>query len=1126
MSFQNIKLLECNRRESVEADTNEVNNAQWTNRMGDGVHLDVGDTIEVKNAFINQRGCANANSLEFKGRSLGVNGKFIATTPSKEYPEIISFNDINTHLNDDAANPYDPANNPINHNWQGGVVFRQLENVENEVELLDNEMNLEINFYKSNNGEQTLMLPRNFIGQNHETATTAPYYYIARDLWSSYDYDKDVVEDVVSLTRTYTRGNRSGINYYQLDTMDHFGFRQNNKMLVPMLNTNDYHQVVQRPYGATGPAPYGVAAPKYVRFVPRNNNQRFTLFEREYDWLYHNTDEDVSYTYEGVKITAVEWWKRTNLIGTAFPQRFLPPVDPYGLQINSALCGSYLKVSDTQKIVIEKGFSSPQSVAEQITEQLQAQTTDSPEIYQNTTWRDASYNHIGHNDLDFTTAYKTQTYKPVYCANTNDFNYINYANYLDNDWTNPVANVAQGSFQWWRSYHNIYVKRPDLFIAGRKINNWGGYVNSPTDPPTQDINKPVINTLYPGTKNYIQTAINFTADLLNNTTDSITTSWIYNKENLELLSELFIVQGKYPDLFKGYTDAFEDNQVYYNRKYDEDGTTIIWNTINTIDNSRFLHINRANEHIIAGTGSKGLYFEGLGSDDNFRYTYTDSGRAWDFPHMSAPQFFKYDKTYEGIMTSGLDITQLSYGFATKTKVAGKGDTYYIVIHPELVGGIRPEVFSNRLGETGGVMTPGNIDADTCIIGWDFHANSWGNVVMLQSTGIPYQSWDNNWFPGQDTTDGYDFPQDTIDMMSMTYIGANNPACIYDNVSGRFGWEYLHIPETIGNKFNSGSTKYIDTTETDIQDFPIIADAGQEVYKMNKRPHTWTWSPDIQIRDAEGSLEAGGTHADVNMNPMPNDLDAWTIYDTMMGINLNFGKTAEIDTRIIPRSQDEVWNSSVLGIMGFTYEQFNPETINALNDGNSAIISNDNIRSIYNPTTNCQIVNTDTNNFVMNPYGAVQSSTQLPYALRFTLTPKGGSPYDYAYLPAISQATQSIKILGINLPKVVLRPYLTIRTDLIADKVYVGGTNSGTSLPVIAVVNKINADKDFVQIDGADVFTITRPMHFSSITTQITDPGGDLALLDDSSAVIYKITKQDNLANYNILEDFVKGLKKK
>ena len=142
------------------------------------------------------------------------------------------------------------------------------------------------------------------------------------------------------------------------------------------------------------------------------------------------------------------------------------------------------------------------------------------------------------------------------------------------------------------------------------------------------------------------------------------------------------------------------------------------------------------------------------------------------------------------------------------------------------------------------------------------------------------------------------------------------------------------------------------------------------------------------------------------------------------------------------------------------------------------------------------------------------------------SPGGGEKINkYGYYPAITEQTQSIKIESVGLPKVILRPYVTIRTDIITESRYIGGLNSGLELPIICVANRINTNKDFIQLTGSDmVYTIKNPYSFSSITTAICNPDGTLADTDENNAVIYKLTKQNNLNKYNIVDQILKKKK--
>ena len=69
-SYADIKLIECNRLQSIEAESgNQDQPGQFTCRLGDTVKLDAGDTVEVLNAFVSQDGCGG-NNMEFKGSPL------------------------------------------------------------------------------------------------------------------------------------------------------------------------------------------------------------------------------------------------------------------------------------------------------------------------------------------------------------------------------------------------------------------------------------------------------------------------------------------------------------------------------------------------------------------------------------------------------------------------------------------------------------------------------------------------------------------------------------------------------------------------------------------------------------------------------------------------------------------------------------------------------------------------------------------------------------------------------------------------------------------------------------------------------------------------------------------------
>lgn len=1189
MSFANITLLECNREQSVQKGREFDNNAIFTNRMGRVIELDVGDTIEVKSAFINKRGCANPDSIEFKGKTLGVESTFTRTTHATTQPTSYSLDNkypivFFKATDRPTTEPPDPESVSAEKEIpQDRIVFKQIYNEEVSVSLKDNEAYLETQLYKTSDGESYVFHPRNYQRAiwNDLEPTSSHYYTVDNSIQAYFnrsDFDLDCSDSAHGGALFYQKGLFSGQSRYCPEDSLFFGkgfagYDNYKKMFL----MEDYHNVFQNItyFGTLFPtykedkncysivdnnADYlRTTGDGYRMLKPKNDCKRFFVFEREYDWMmFPETINGVkvpSYTFieddgSTTEIDAELWFNDEeggDPLPDSFPKRFIRP------QFRSPALFPYIKKVKLNKIEVDTGYSTPQSISEQITKQLQKEDADNPIIYNKG------------SRFDYTTSLQTGYYEPVNCA-TEDFSVMNYRNYFNIEIDGERD--MESAFRWWKSFNTILIKRPDLYEYGTKINTQFGFVGTIqqqlADPPIDPRNPP--DNLTFGISNYILNTIKYDPTLKNNTTDPIITSWLYTEHNLKMLSELFDVQGRYPELFYDETKSLEDNYPFMNIYQ---GTTE-WGEPATIDNSRFLHINRFDSQNTADPYTGGNAFEVLGDDGYVPFTYNNGQeganlRTFDTDHRSTAFFFKYDKTYRNVDTGGGSTDKLSYGFATKTSVdyAGLGTHYdFITLHPELVNGLRPEIFNMRGGmqpftNTGpeqdgvSVWDADNIKGYTfgqpTMIGWDYHFSSWGNVVMSLTTGIPLtgSTFDNKGVVSMDNQNGFlfresymnnnDYGNDKYGLdIQKSYIGANDIALEYDSVSNRFGFSYLHRPNNVGNLYNGGAT-YVDVHGTPISSVPLNPTPADEVIKINPRPLKWNWCqelvPYIFISGEIGGVDADKT-APITLDPMNPNYSPWMYYDSRCGVSINFGKTTKIDENKYNISQKQVWNNSLLGILGFSYDQFNPTEITSKNN-QLARVSDRNINSLHNPSTNADFLNTNLNSFVINPFGAVQEGTQLPFGLSVELL--NASTYKPSnsdtdttiiYLPAITVPASSVKIEGVDLPRVSLHPYMTIRSDIMKPHKYIGGLNSGLNLPVCAVVDRANAEKDYVQLIGSEVYTVTEPMKFSSITTIITDPDGTLSLLDEGSSVIYKISKADSLSRYNILEEFQKQLSKK
>ena len=135
-SYQKTILLDCNRKNSLEYDASVLSDSKsiFTNRLGDGLKLNVGDQVSVQSAYVSSIG-AGGEVIEFTGKNTG----------------------LKYTLQETQINGSGNACNTIE-----GFEETFTENVSKTFEVKDNEANLEINFYKNLNGEQYFNLPRRF----------------------------------------------------------------------------------------------------------------------------------------------------------------------------------------------------------------------------------------------------------------------------------------------------------------------------------------------------------------------------------------------------------------------------------------------------------------------------------------------------------------------------------------------------------------------------------------------------------------------------------------------------------------------------------------------------------------------------------------------------------------------------------------------------------------------------------------------------------------------------------------------------------------------------------------------------------------------------------------------------
>ncbi len=1111
-SFVDTTLLECNRLQSIEglSNNNSNNNAEWTNRMGEVVQLNPGDRVSVSSAYVNTRGCGG-NNIEIKGKD------FNGTTKTFNYTKLI-YEKLSEPITSEFSfdeNPQGTDNNRV-----GMIQAQIIENVSEDILLKDDEMNIEMGFYKNTNGENYMHLPRRFYGQEESIAEfdKISASSTASDIWTTYDtYNNGngalqgptnwhTSEDNVSVSITIPAIPTDIIFIYPGTNIDCQELKVSDEWFI--FNEKRTEAIKpgkfkQEPVG-TPPEElfeYKQFRPIYSYFRQKNDNKRYTMMKQP---VYYNL-------YEG---PGKEHWDDIMDKKIKFSNR----------KYNPCLL-DFINYKELIKIKVDKGFNSPESVAEQITQQFQKNLPDNPKTfsvydsgasYSNASLTDDNpYADVRASIRDITETYSTNTWKPVMCGNMEDNSKTAYLSAYNK------STASQKLVDHYNSFRNIYVRRPDFIEKGRLINNGWGVLHTnacATDPRENGM----VNH-----EELIDDLTSYTIKIAN---------CEYTEDNLKLFSNWFIEQGKHPELFKDNDKLFPDP------------------AIRNINNSRFIHMNRWEINDTHYTDFGDDNYEGWnywnGNPDAiplyesfWRLQNPIRNQPTDFSHQSVPVFFGYQKENEGVYIEHPNASNLSYGFATKYEYTDDfGDTKFgIELHPGLVGGMDDYSFIYGVGESpldNPALEPlqiygyqkGPLKANKYRMGYDYSFSAYGNATIQGFSGYNLMAPNGEWAPGitakynqynnwYSTDEQIEGEGNTFlsPKLTSSYIGAKNCACNYDTTTNKFGFRYLHTAENIGNEYNAGSTGTDPSGTTNTN--PIITDADEEVYKINKRPKLTTYSPNMKPYLLPTALKLGnvsGTKIESAWEYPNENIQPWKVYDAHSGVFMDF-KNAYTE---------ETFKDGLLGIMGFTYEQFNSQSVDR-----QERVGYDNISNLGEYiTTNSQIVSTDTTNFMVNPYGAVLYTTQIPTAYLVNVvdseTETGlGKPVEY--LPVISEQTQSITIEGAELPRTMLRPYYCIRSDIIGQSNYVGGTTSGLRYPIISVINKINSDKDFVQLSGGDMtMTITKQVRLTDITTSITDPNGTLANLDDGSCVIYRIEKDDNTARFDIIDQILNKNNKK
>lgn len=1055
-TFTKTTLLECPRSQSDEGiSNNNIDPSKWTNKVGQGLVLKAGDQISVHSSYVSEIG-AESGQIQIKGQELNASVDV----------EITEFE--NLWRNEEVPHKY---------------VLQNASNKKVNIKIRDDTVNLVVSPYKCANIDNYVFLPRRW------TASGTHVFW--------------------------------GQNEIRNGTVLTGGFRDMGQTQWPPPVKNRCSADLSNKYW--GGDNVGKARPEY-KVSGKNDGSRFTLFTRQQ--TFYNNPGDTSLFVSGIStlgspILQVTHSSSTtgllpgqrikggspllgfnigasivsvngsfvtlseNAIATSTTQnrfelgfeniiarrKFLPADISSGLSAavceslrDPALLGDYIQVKNLISLKANPGYNSPTDLAVQLTEELIQRTDFEPFTYSTSNVSDTVF-----RKETFTFKSETPANRLYNVATANGYERTNYDEFRKTDGTSDIDKT----FSYLSQYQIIGMKRPELYIAGKKLNASGGFNTSFRHPQAKG--------------------------------DAVfLTNIDWSDENLLKFKQFFDTQTIYPELFDDYRQS--DIQVRET-------------------NTRFFHINQYDNAngvvggipINFGINIRNDALPPLGYD-LYNPAYTDQQTSFplfvDFNPDTVNSLAKDVQQTEygigyysppGSLTS--DYQQLAYGFGRKVETS-KG-VFKIGFQFSQTGDKIPDYLFHKNASA----DPGDpIDQLGSgfgrVFGFDYHFTAYGTHVIL-----PYNGNANTLGLGRlnEYNKIYRFGQAAFETMYLLdkyqfgmYIGADGPLINYDNTQQRFQIRDLHTSEVVGNLgyagYNNNGTV-----------LPVNPNAGDKCYKINKRPLYTNYSPEIAAY-VEGFSGAVGSASINTYNSMNANVEPWKIMDAMSGLF--------IEDWVVP---EDFWDESLIGIMGYRYEQFhNPDTTSSRQVRLKASGANADLNNVNVITTNANVDEGDLIEYQMN---SVAQSVYQP------LNPVGVTPAfasrgaRYILPPITISPVTSVNITAKRLPSKTLRPYYTIRSDIIGENQVLGGTTSGVTLPIVAITNKANPYGDFLNgFQGQITFTNTIDRVLTRIRCSIHEPDGTAARCDLNSAVIFRIDQQVS-ANMDVVGDLLASKKK-
>ena len=771
-------LVDCNRLNSEEKKAgNKTTPAIFTNKIGSGLKLNVGDKVSVHSGFISERG-AGGGVIELTGKPQKPTYSLTETTLGKFQPRYAGGKKASRYGELQPFGHYCVTQTPTTKTYT----------------LQDNIGHIQINYYKTTNGEGYFHLPRRFDAAKTEfipvpidrsgipkAGDRTPAGESFEDV---YKYSVPMPPGWYNLFNNNASAAVAPHNVGQLDDRYNNGRVKTNYMHDYARCNADVNYYFDPSRDVFAGTPTFDSSRMWKK---KNNNSRYTLFVKEISYFaewtctgkFGGQVDNIDYVnpgYEGTS-TINTTRSRDDYHSSAGVADVLHPRDPALSQYN--------RYTEIKEINIDTLHSAPENIADAVTNQLNKITTDEHirgevggtfRFGANNPTPAGATSYVGNAKRDIEANYGSDTYpyygipvlppefgqqssvgvniarrlesecmKTFACANPLTFSKEYYESYWSNDTAVPDAATTlnnnlynnQDKVQnYMSSYTTIGIKRPDLFeelrnVAALSPGKSGGLPLNGVGVTGKGsswrnmycpwvMNGAVVKVPQTPTSLNILGSTRATADMI--------LSYEWNETNLEALKKYFDVQGKYPDLW-------EYNGGNANLSLDD----AIVDTGLTPDNSRYWHMNP-----LDGQSDLNNKFNLIGND-NYENTLGNTPSSGEFTNQqSLPLFFYFDKTRKDIANGGTGVNDLYYGMFIRRRgffPTNTPENQYdcIGVTMEKVGGT-PDYF---FGQTNQIDQPPPSPTSTTIlgnsfsraIGVDIHFNAYGTDAICLYTGM-------------------------------------------------------------------------------------------------------------------------------------------------------------------------------------------------------------------------------------------------------------------------------------------------------------------------------------------------------------------------------------------------------